>query len=386
MMRFSEVIGKQEVKDRLVQSVQEGRISHAQLFAGYEGHTGLPLAMAYAAYIHCENRSASDSCGVCSSCVKHKKMIHPDLHYAYPVFSGKSKPSKSTDFLQQWREAVLENPYLDVNQWYEALGSESKQGFMSVEESSDIQRKLSLKPFEAEYKIQIIWLPEKMRVDASNKLLKILEEPPARTLFLLVSEHRELLLSTILSRTQLIKIPLLSASEIQTSIQEQLKLDAAHAKRVANLADGKYNAALALARNTDADFKIENDFISWMRLCYNPFHERDGKNAWHELNGWIDTIGKSGREYQKSFLSFCLEAGRECMLVNHGDRSMVRFDDEVIPNFSRFTRFIHENNIGEISKLLNRAHYAIERNANAKILFLDLSFKMNKLLNIPRGQ
>jgi DNA polymerase-3 subunit delta' len=383
-MKFSEIVGKQDVINRLLQSVHDKRISHAQLFAGYEGHTGLALAMAYAAFIHCENPSLTDSCGECRSCIKHRKMTHPDLHYAYPVFSGKSKPSKSTDFLVQWREAVLSNPYLDVNQWYEALGSDSKQGFMSVEESSDIQRKLSLKPYEAEYKILIVWLPEKMRVDASNKLLKILEEPPDKTLFILVSEHREQLLSTILSRTQLIKIPLLTVSEIAEGIMNKMRVDAVQARRIANLADGRYNVALTLAGSSENDFRVENDFIMWMRLCYNPFHEKGGKHAWHELNNWIENIAKAGREYQKTFLGFCLEAGRECMLVNHADRSMVRFDDEVIPNFSKFTRFIHEGNIAEIAKLLNRAHYAVERNANAKILFLDLSFKMNQLLNIAK--
>ncbi|HZI54471.1 MAG TPA: hypothetical protein VFD56_12230, partial [Chitinophagaceae bacterium] len=212
-------------------------------------------------------------------------------------------------------------------------------------------------------------------------LLKIIEEPPDNTVFLLVTEHREQLLPTILSRTQLVKVPRLSTEEVTEALKQKSGTDAATARKIAHLVKGKLNQALELASDKEQDLKIENDFINWMRLCYNPFHEKDGKYAWTELNNWIDQIAKSGREYMKLFFSFCLDASRECLMTNHGDSALVRFDDEVIPNFGKFTRFIHASNIGAINNLLNKAHYAVERNANPKILLLDLSFKMNRLLN-----
>lgn len=224
-------------------------------------------------------------------------------------------------------------------------------------------------------------MPVKMRVDATNKLLKIIEEPPDNTLFILVTEQREHLLPTILSRTQLVKITVLNVEEIASALSLRFKTEPRAARRIAKLADGNLNLAFSLAGDGERDFSNEAEFMNWMRLCYSPFHEKDGKSSWTELNSWIERSAKGGRESLKQFFTFCLEAARECMLVNHGDQELVRFDDDVIPNFSRFTKFIHAGNIAEITDLLNKAHYAIERNANAKILLLDLSFKMNRLLN-----
>ena len=387
IMKFLDVVGKQEVKNRLLHSVEEGRISHAQLFSGQEGGIGLPLAIAYACYIHCESPLPDDSCGTCASCKKYAKLVHPDLHFSYPVIKlaeHKDRSPRSMDFIKQWRSALLSNPYMDLTYWYDALGVDNKQGFMSVEESADIIRKLSLKSFESKYKILIMWLPEKMRPDASNKLLKIIEEPPENTLFILVTEHREQLLPTILSRTQLVKIPRLSVQEVSDSIRVNFAKDAISARKIASLAYGNMNMATQLASEKAQDFRIENDFITWMRLCYNPFHEKEGRFAWNDLNTCIDQMAKGGREYLKLFITFCLDASRECLLVNHADASLAKFDDDVIPNFSKFTRFIHSSNIGEIAGLLDKAHYAVERNANPKILLLDLSFKMHRLLNKPR--
>jgi DNA polymerase III subunit delta' len=383
-MKFSDVIGRQDVKNFLVQGVKDDRISHAQLFSGQEGGTSLPMAVAYACYIHCEQRGENDSCGTCSSCIKYRKLVHPDLHFSYPVVKTpdmKDRSPRSTDFIQNWREAFLENPYLDLTEWYDALGVDNKQGFMSVEESADIIRKLSLKSFESEFKILIMWLPEKMRPDASNKLLKIIEEPPGNTIFILVTHQRQNILPTILSRTQLVKIPKVSIAEMSTAIQLQFGKEPVQARKIANLADGNVKLAIDIVTDKEYDFKLENDFITWMRLCYSPFHDKNGKSAWVDLNAWIDQMAKTGRENMKLFFNFCLDACRECLIVNHGDSKMVRFDDHVIPNFSRFTRFIHAGNIEGITALLNKAHFAVERNANPRILLLDLSFKMNRLLN-----
>jgi DNA polymerase-3 subunit delta' len=380
-MRFSDIIGKKEIKDRLIQSVNEGRISHAQLFAGSSGTGGLPFAIAYATYIQCLNKSEQDSCGVCSSCIKNKKLIHPDLHLTFPVITLPKKEPVSANYISDFRQAFLDNPYLSLNEWYETLDVENKQGFISVEESLEIVRVLNLKPFESEFKIQIIWMPEKMRTDTSNKLLKIIEEPPNNTIFLLVSEQIEQLLPTIRSRTQLIKIPRLTVAELSDEIMQHEKTEQLVARRTAKIASGDIGYALNILHEQDRDNQLENNFISWMRLCYNPFAEREGKLVWKELNSWIDSIVKAGREYQKSFFRFSLEAARECMLMNTGAESIARFDDEIIPNFSKFSKFIHPGNITAITHLLNKACYSVERNANPRILFLDLSLKLHRLLN-----
>ena len=375
-MRFAEIAGRQKVKDRLVRSVTDGRIPHALLFAGPEGNGGLAFALAFAAYAQCTDRSANDSCGVCPSCVKHKKLIHPDLHFSYPVATiRKVKEPKSTDFLEDWRKAVLANPNLGLNDWYDALQLENKQGFMSVAESQDLIKRLSLKSFESHYKIQIMWLVEKMRTDAFNKLLKIIEEPPDNTIFILITEHRESLLATILSRTQLIKIPALQTAEIAQLLESEEGLSNKEARRIAGLAGGNLNAALSMLNEESDGPSMETMFIDWMRLCFSPF--RDYK----QLTSWVDEISRSGREFQKRFFTFCLDVVRECLLVNEHASSLVRFDDDVIPNFSKFSKFIHAGNASEMQKLINEAYYAVERNANPKILFLDLSFKISKLIN-----
>lgn len=384
-MKFSDIIVKQEIKNRLVQSVRDGRISHAQLFSGEDGGAALPLALAYATYILCENQGTNDSCGECPACLKNRQLLHPDLHFTYPVITSKSvrdRSPRSTDFLPLWRKVIAEQPYLSLNRWYESLDVENKQGFISVEESADILRKLSLKSYEGGYKIQIIWQQEKMRTDASNKLLKIIEEPPDKTLFILVTSNRDQMLTTILSRTQLIKIPSFTVPELAEALTHQFKKSAVECHRAAKLSGGNIQLAIRQLTEPADEQTLESNFINWMRLCYNPFFEKDGKFAWADLNQWIEDTVKSGREAMKQFFLFCLEASRECLLISTESQSLVRFDDTVIPNFSRFSKFIHQGNIHEISRLLNKACYAVERNANPRILLLDLSFQLNRLLNM----
>jgi DNA polymerase-3 subunit delta' len=386
-MRFSEVIGLQDVKARLVDSVNENRISHAQLYSGSKGSHGLGLALAYATYLMCEQRTASDSCGMCSACLKNDKLVHPDLHFSFPVVttpSVKEKP-KSSDFLVQWRAAVADNPYMEIDDWYDVLGVENKQGFISAEEAGDIVRKMSLKSFESKFKVLIMWMPEKMRKDTSNKLLKTLEEPPANTVFLLVTEDREQLLPTIRSRTQLVRISIPDAGTIASHLSVRYSLEEPLAVKFARLAAGNLGSAIRMAREHRGEMSsgLEDEFMNWMRLCYNPFFIKDDKLAWNDLNLWIDELGKKGKEYMKRFFAFCSDAARECMLLSAGAGNMARFDDSVVPGFSKFSRFIHTGNVERVMELLSNASYAIERNANTRILLLDLSFKMNKILN-PR--
>ena len=236
-MLFKDIIGQEEIKKKLIKTVEENRVSHAQLFSGPEGAGSLPLAIAYAQYISCENRSGNDSCGTCHSCFKYSKLIHPDLHFILPVASTPKVKEPLTDkFLEEWRVSFIENPYLNPAEWYKAIGLENKQGFINVAESNEIIRKLSLKSYESEYKVVIIWLPEKMNKSAANKLLKIIEEPPSKTLFLMVTENSTNILPTIYSRVQVIRIPKLEEAEILLALQQGFDLEEDNIKNAAYLA------------------------------------------------------------------------------------------------------------------------------------------------------
>jgi DNA polymerase III subunit delta' len=382
-MQFSAIIGQNTVRQRLLHSVHENRIPHAQLFYGPEGSGNLALAIAYAQFLSCENRTQEDSCDTCASCKKYKKLIHPDLHFSYPVATVKdiSKPT-SKDFISKWREAVLENPYLGLQDWYEFIGIENKQGFMSVEESAEIVRKLTLKTFESKYKVMIIWMPEIMRVDAANKLLKIIEEPPDNTVFILVTENMEQIISTILSRTQLVKINRITDKELNNALKQKYNFEYHDAQRIVHLADGNYNLAQSMAKHESVSIEIEKEFIDWMRMCLFISQPAKLEDTYKKLNGWIDVMVKAGRERQKNFISYGLEIAHECLVTNYADVSMARMTDEIIPTFSKFVKFIHQNNAALFAEELNKAYFHIGRNANPRILFLDLSFKMNKILQM----
>lgn len=379
-MQFAEVIGQQAVKKRFIQSVLEERVSHAQLIFGPEGSGGLPLALAFAQFLTCEKPTESDSCGICPSCIKNQKMVHPDVHYSFPVATVRdiTKP-KSTDFLEEFRQAVIDQPYLDLNDWFECLDTANKQGFMSVEESADILRKLHLKSYESPFKIVIQWMPEKMRTEAANKLLKIIEEPPDKTIFFLVTENRDQIISTILSLTQLIKINHLSDDDIQQALIDRLQLLPAQARSLAHLADGNYHLAMQLSAHEPADKSFEEQFIEWMRLCFQPLKSFD------KLLPWFDVIAKSGRERQKQFLIGSIQTLRECIIANLAPTELLRLDDHQKKLLKDFMPFIHQQNMHEFINELNDACYHIERNANPKILFLDLSFRLNKVLMTKRA-
>lgn len=375
-MQFQKIIGHQAFKSQLIQSVKDNRISHAQLFSGSAGTGTLALAIAYSQYINCENKISGDSCGKCPSCTKMNKLVHPDVHFSYPV-AGPNKP-KSIDFIVQWREAIIENPYLEIHDWYESLSIENKQGFMSVEESADLLRKLSLKSFEAEYKTAIIWLPEKMRTDASNKLLKIIEEPPDKTLFILVTENPEQIIPTILSRTQLSKTYRIGDSEIIEALTAGFQINADEAFKIAQLCDGNFNIALKLAGNETKDHQGEMEFIDWMRICFNPF------KSYPSLMDKVDRFAKLPREDQKNYLSFCMAIIRECLMMNFNVKALQRFGEKGYTYFEKFSQMIHTDNAPLFIEELNKAYIHVERNANAKILFLDLSFKIYRILTIKK--
>lgn len=377
-MQFKNIIGHEAVKARLIQSVMDNRISHAQLFSGKPGNGCLALAMAYCQFINCENRNHDDSCGVCSSCIKMEKMIHPDVHFSFPV-AGPNKP-KSVDFIVQWRESFLENPWMELQEWVERLKIENKQGFISVDEAGDLVRKLSLKPFESEYKTVIMWLPEKMKIEASNTLLKIIEEPPDKTLFLLVTENAELIIATILSRTQLIKMGKISDSEIKRALIQQLQLSEEEAIRITRFCDGNLNRALQLGDKENAVLQDEKGFIDWMRMCYSPMEH------FPALLDKMDRFARLSREEQKNYLSFALTVLRECLLMNLNVADLLRFGEKGYEQLLKFSALIHVESAPLLEEAINKAYFHTERNANAKILFIDLSFKINKILKIKKPE
>lgn len=375
-MLFKEIIGQQAVKNKLIQSVKDGRVSHAQLFLSSQGSGGLALAVAYAQYISCVNKLEDDSCGICSSCVKYNKLVHPDLHFVYPIALSK-EVRVSSHKAKEWREAFLDNPYLTLFTWFETLGAENKQAIIGTDESAEIVRKLSLTTYESEYKIMIIWQAEKMNPAAANKLLKVLEEPPEKTLFLLVCENEDQLLRTIVSRTQLVKINKIREEDLVNTLIEVHGLSPENSQGIGHLADGNYAEALSLINENENAGQNLSSFQKLMRasIKFDP----------KAIMTWIDEVATAGRERQKNFLIYALHIMRESLILNYGDQALVKLGAEEQDFVKKFSPFIHKNNIEGFVEELNKAHFHMERNANAKILFMDLAFKFNELLNLPKS-
>lgn len=381
-MLFKEIIGHKEVKNRLIKSVNENRISHAQLFLGAEGAGSLQLAIAYSQYICCSNKVDNDSCGKCSSCIKYNKLAHPDLHFVFPVVTKKNydMPNGDTrdlvmsdDYMFLFREAFMENHHLNLNQWFSFIEAENKQGIIGVDESSELIRKLNLMTYESAYKIAIIWMPEKMRVEAANHLLKVLEEPPHNTLFLLVAENSDQIINTILSRTQLVKIDKPTDEEMIEAVMAKYNYTNQQAGYIVHLADRNQNEIQTLA-HPDSDDDSTNELLKWWRMCYNVNKEMGN------LLAWVDVQSKIGREKQKNFILYSMHIFRECLMLRYADKSAVRMNNLEMESFNKFSLMINEANCYDFAKELNTAYMHIERNANPKILFLDLSFKLGKLL------
>ncbi len=373
-MLFKDIIGQQQVKQRLIQSVKENRIAHAQLFLGPEGSGNLALAIAYAQYINCANVAELDSCGVCSSCSKYQKLIHPDLHFVFPVATTKSitKDPVSDDFISQWRKLLLQSPYFNLLQWYESIDIENKQGNISKNESQEIIRKLNLKTYEADYKVMIIWMPERMNNVAANKLLKMLEEPPQKTVFLLVTENAGMMLQTILSRTQLIKIQKINADEMFSHLKEHTSYSEQQLRDAVHLADGNYVKAMeVLKSDEDNSFNLDR-FVSLMRLCWT----KDVLG----LMQWCESMNGIGRERQKNFLSYTLRMIRENFVMNCQVPQLALLTQKESDFSSKFFPFINQNNVYQMVEEVNKAQYHIEANGSDKIIFLDMSLKLIKLI------
>ncbi len=376
-MKFSEVLGQEEIKQRLIRTVKEERISHAQLFFGPSGVGKLPLAIAYAQYISCENRTELDSCGTCPSCIKFAKLVHPDLHFVFPVFTNKEVKTNpvSDHFIEQWRTILDINPYLTENQWYEAIGAENKQGLISKHESTSILRKLSLKSYEGEYKVMIIWLPEKMNASAANSLLKSIEEPYSKTIFLLISENTELILPTILSRTQMIRVAPLKSENIAEGLQKNFPEAQELIEDVIRRSNGNYSKALQMMVSDELDNTHFEEFTYFMRKCY--------KREIIDINTWVERMAGLGRERLKLFFSYCLRMIRENFVLNLKQND-ISFLSKKEDEFSqKFSAFIHSGNVYDLTSEFEKASQHIEANGYARLVLMDLAIKTILLLKQP---
>ncbi|RXK81908.1 DNA polymerase III subunit [Filimonas effusa] len=395
-MQFQDVIGQHEVKQHLAEIVQHNRLSHALLFLGKEGSGVLPLALAFAQYVTCTGRSGkskapaeaslsmfgeaeapavaaeplSDACGVCPACIKAKQLIHPDIHFSYPVIPKKSgdKPV-SSDYATEWRSFLGQQPYGNAFDWLQSIGAENKQGNITADECNDILRKLSLKSFESEYKILVMWMPEYLGKEG-NKLLKLIEEPPPNTLFVLVAENEEQILATILSRCQLVKVPLLESSDIENGLMQRNGTAPEQARQVAGIAEGNYREALQLLQHAGED---------WQALL------RDWLNA--TLKGgpaaqvkWIEEVSRMGREKQKQFLRYFNHLLEQSIRIRVMGAEKLMLSDQDKDFAQRLNKIAGVSQQQVLIEELDKAAYYIERNANAKMLFHALTIKLYHII------
>ncbi|MGB1317471.1 MAG: ATP-binding protein [Flavobacteriales bacterium] len=369
-MLFSEVIGQNSLKEKLQNSVVNGRVAHAQMFVGPVGSGPLPVALAFSQFLSCKNRSEKDSCGTCDSCIRYAKLEHPDLQLIFP----KNKTSKvdhknfsSKDFVVDWRSAVLANPYLNLNDWLKGLGIDNKQGSINVDDSREVLQNLSYKAYESDYRVVLIWLAEHMNASAANKILKILEEPPERTVFLLVAESTENMLQTIISRVQIHRLGRLNEAEIAGSIATDENRE--RAEKLAHLADGDLNLAKQLLEDETPITNTINFFIRWMRACYGVQMET--------LRDLTEEFQSLGREQQKALLAQSSGILRKVLMYRTIPETKDKLMKEELDFVHKFSQFITSNNSAGMLEAMNDAHYHIERNANARITFTDLSFKLS---------
>lgn len=379
-MLFKNVLGLEHIKKHLVTTAETGRVAHAQLFVGPEGSGVLPMAIAYAQYLLCNNTGGENDGEnmVCNT--KCNSLTHPDLHFAFPVSnSDKIKSHAVSDhYLEEWRQFVKEQPYGNLFDWYRHIGIEKKQGQIGVDEAQDMVKKLSLKSYEGGYKILIVWMAEKMNISAANKLLKLIEEPPNKTVLLLLAEDEEQIINTIRSRCQILNFPPLTEQVITDELLVR-GVPQTEALTIALEANGNFNKALDLLNNDSEDLVFERWFVQWVR---SAFKAKGNKGAIQELILWSEEVAKTGREVQKKFLNYCLTMMRQALLLNYKANELVYAKVHMEGfDLNKFAPFVHENNILEIVEELEQAIFHVERNGNSKLIFTDLSIKLTRLLH-----
>ena len=371
-MQFKDIVGLEDIKNHLIEMAQENKVPHAQMFLGRPGTGGLPLCLAFAQYLVCENPTDTDSCGQCSSCIKASKLIHPDIHMTYPVIrkENSKSPPTSEDFASEWRELMTANPYISEFEWLQYIHAENKQGNITREEASKIISQLNLKAFEGGYKIQIIWMAENL-ASVGNTLLKLIEEPPGRTVILLVAENQEAILSTILSRAQIINIPTLPKEDIQRHLTRQFNLPEEEAALFAYIADGSYRKAQQLAKGELEGFS--EDLKQWMIYCMRGPSE--------ELIKWTENKHAKGREYLKKFFEYTIHIFRETLISKYTSQKLqAHISTEEMPVSKALDKYITYENLSILIPEIEKTSYHIERNANAKIALLQLSILMRQTL------
>ncbi|PIQ47117.1 MAG: DNA polymerase III subunit delta [Cytophagales bacterium CG12_big_fil_rev_8_21_14_0_65_40_12] len=370
-MRFQDIIGLEEVKRKLIEAVNADHVAHAQLFLGAEGSANLAMALAFANFLNCENRQKDDACGLCASCTKNAKYIHPDLHFVFPTAATlkiKREDATSEKFLKEWRDYLIKTPYGNLSDWSFHFGWENKQLLIPRQESRNIITNLSLKAFEGKFKIMLIWLPELMNGNAANGILKVLEEPPAKTIFLMVSNDENKLLTTIRSRVQLLKIPSFSDENIQHKLKEE-GLDEAKTQEIAYLAEGNMREALNLA--TGGQNLGSDQFKQWMRFCFTFDFQALVKMA--------DEFQSGGKEFQKALLNSGNKVMRDTLIHQYGIEKLERIPEVEKGFVANFSKVFSPEKIAEVVPKIEEANYHIERNANPKILFLDLSIAIAQI-------
>lgn len=389
-MFFKDILGLSHIKNHLTLSADAGRIPHAQLFVGPEGSGLLPMALAYAQYIICNNTNSENEGGEVACNIKFNSFSHPDMHFAFPVAnSDKAKSHAISDhYIQEWRNFMSEQPYGNLFDWYRLIEIEKKQGQIGVDEAQNILKKLSLKSYEGGYKVMIIWMAERMNTAASNKLLKLIEEPPDKTIFLLLCQDEGQIIQTIKSRCQVLHFPPLAEEAVISGLIDK-GATKEEAMRIAHEANGDFNKALDLFHNDSEDLVFEKWFVQWVR---SAFKAKGNRAAIHELILWSEELAKTGRETQKKFLHYCIMVMRQALLLNYGAAELTYMKIHVDGfQLKKFAPFIHENNILPIIEELENAIYHVERNGNAKIIFTDLSIKLTRLLHkktsslVPKG-
>ncbi len=372
-MFFKSIPGKSEVKKQLVSAVDKNRIPHAQLFLSKEGYGALAMALALAAYITCEDKKDGDSCGVCKQCLKSHKWVHPDIHFSYPVVKFGDKKRESTtsdDFLPKWREALSKNPFMDHSDWFDLMEAQNSLPNINVKECNDIIHKLSMMSFESEAKILIMWLPEYLG-NNGNRLLKLIEEPTDHTYIILVAEQQELILQTILSRCQIVKIPSFSNDEITGYLLEQNNtLQRSTAEQIANLSDGNLNLAIAISNNEDVDYS--DLLISWFRIAY--------KADPVEINAWIKAIDGMEKEEQKNFLEYGLHFFRQYnyrLLTQSDNIQLTKKEKEIA---SKMANIIDVEKSTEICEVINTTANRVSSNINLKITLFADTLQIHRIL------
>lgn len=372
-MYFRDVIGQEEIKQRLIRSARSGVVPHAQLFCEPEGAGAFPLALAYARYLNCARPDETDACGKCPSCLKFDELVHPDLHFVFPIVASKEKKKEvCDDYLAEWRAFLQDRPYFNLNTWLGYLDAENKQAIIYAKESDEIIRKLSLKAYEAAYRILLVWLPERMNEACANKLLKMIEEPPSNTIFLLVSNAPDLIIGTIQSRSQRINIRAIATEAVCHTLASRFGLSKEDAKNVAHIANGNFIKAMEVISLSEENKLFLEMFKNIMR------------NSWaRNVKGMkeaAERFASIGREAQKNFLSFAQRMIRENFVYRfrEPDLNYMNYDETT---FSvKFSPFVNERNVFDLMYELEKAEQHISQNVNAKMVFFDLSLKITVLL------